>query len=148
MKNTLAILSLLMVIFSLNASARKPAVEPVSGVEPESYNATSRGVEVRFNFGNHIYVNKKPIVSQNSPTVDSSQWVAGVTLIAFIVLPFLMWFGINKTTQGQVPSQTVAKTEVKNPTQTYADTISQENVTSLSDHRTDHEDKDDKKKVA
>jgi hypothetical protein len=134
------LLSMLLSLFSLNSFARKPAVEPVVGVETENYNPTSVGVEVQYNFGNFI---KARNMGPNTMEVTTPQWLAGVTLVSFALLPFMMWFFINKSTQ-----KIGAVTEEDESHQTYADTIGQENVASLSDHRTDKTEKEEKKKVA
>lgn len=145
MNKTLLLVTLLLSFLATNAMARKPAVEPFAGVETESYNATSKGVEVNFNFGNHIYAYKKPTQLAQKPT---SQLVASVTLVSFVLLPFLMWAGITslmkkETTTAEAPA------EVEQPEhKTYADTIDQENVASLSDHRKDKSTKDNNKKAA
>jgi hypothetical protein len=136
------LLSMLLSLFSLNSFARKPAVEPVVGVESESYNPTTVGMEVKYNFGNFIKANN---MGPNTMEVSTPQWLAGVTLVSFALLPFMMWFFINKSTQ-----KIGATTEEEETHQTYADTIGQENVASLSDHRseTQETDKEEKKKVA
>lgn len=141
MKNYLLPVLLLLSILSINSYARKPAVEPVSGIEPESYNTTSTGVEVQFNFGNHIYAT----TPQSSELAsDSSGWVAGFVLLSFVLLPFGMWFAINRESIESAVATTTNTTDHK----TYADTISQDNVESLSAHRKDQNKKDDTKKAA
>jgi hypothetical protein len=153
MKKYLLPLFLLLTVFSLNSHARKPAVEPISGVEPESYNTTSTGVEVQFNFGNHIYANKlAPGTSKSSETSTPSTWVPAFTLISFILLPFMMWFFINKSAEESLVAETANKAKYEatnqNDHETYADTISQDNVESLSAHRKDQNNKDKTKKAA
>ena len=137
MKKYLLPIMLIMTIFTF-AHARKPAVEPVSGVETESYNATAVGVEVQYNFGNHIMAQS----FNKNPSGETPAWVAGITLLSFIMLPFLMWFFINKSTDIEETIVEEATQEITH--QTYADTIDQENVASLSDHRKDHKEKDKK----
>ncbi len=134
------LLGVLLSLFSANSFARKPAVEPVVGVETESYNPTSVGVEVQYNFGNFIKANN---MGPNTMETATPQWLAGLTLVSFALLPFMMWFFINKSTQ-----KLGTTTEEETTHQTYADTIGQENVASLSDHRPEQTEKEDKKKAA
>lgn len=83
-------LILLLFLISLSASAygRKPAVEDFVGVEPQDYNRTPQGTEVRFNFGNRIKAESVP--------TDNTNLTSTLVLVSFILLPFLMWFGITR----------------------------------------------------
>lgn len=100
-------LFLLLFLISLSASAygRKPAVEDFVGVEPSSYNRTPQGTEVRFDFGNRI--------KAESVQVENSNLTSTLVLVSFILLPFLMWFGITRKSfnKDQEPTQMA---EVKN----------------------------------
>ena len=143
MNKKILTIAFLLMITSLSAIARKPAVEPISSMEPKSYNVTTPGVEVEFNFGNHIFANQQSIGNRLQTT---PQWIPAIDLISFTLLPFLMWFFINRQTN---KLESKIEDEAHTP---YADSINQENVASLSDHRSgtnkNSKEKTDKKKVA
>ncbi len=134
----LLVLSVFMtLILSGSAIARKPAVESVVGVEPESYKTTSLGTEVQFNFGNFIHVEAPKAKTQNNQqtTNQTPAWLATSTLIAFITLPFLMWFAISRSTRSiEAPEQEVAQEEA-----------TPDNVTNLSDFKPQTTGSDNKK---
>lgn len=86
---------LTLMTLSLSANARKPAVEDFVGVETKYKQTTPKGTEVLFNFGNHI-----KLVNQNvtNSTEFTSPYVGLGVLGSFVLLPFLMWFGMTRTT--------------------------------------------------
>jgi hypothetical protein len=120
---------LFTMLFSSFAHARKPAVEDFVGVETEDYQPTTSGTEVLFNFGNHL-------TSKDRVLKDNSSTLATFTLIAFILLPFMMWFGISKANE-QKQSDENSTTKI--------DESQVQNVTHLSDYKKDHSDDDIKK---
>jgi hypothetical protein len=121
--------------FAGSAIARKPAVEAVVGVEPQSYKTTSVGTEVMFNFGNFIKGNTPTAVNTNNPS-NTPAWLATSTLFAFITLPFLMWFAISRSVKG---------VEVVEEEQTTDNNVtSHDNVANLSDYKSTTSDKDKK----
>lgn len=76
---------------ALSAHARKPAVEDFVGVETESYAKGSPGTEVLFEFGNSVKaVKAKKITSWED-------YVPGLVLGAFLLLPFAMWTAITRS---------------------------------------------------
>lgn len=142
----MALTILMTVLFALNASARKPAVESFAGVEPESYNETSQGMEVQFNFGNHVFSNLTSPKTIKSQTAQTPNWLATSTLVAFIMLPFFMWFGISHSLKEvQVISEAVET--VAKATQVESEPTP-ENVKHLKDYKKDSDKKDGGKKAA
>lgn len=144
LRNFLVLIALFTLTIAFNANARKPAVEPVVGVEPESYKATSVGTEVQFNFGNFIHA-KTPKKSNPRQINQTPNWLATSTLFAFIMLPFFMWFAITRSTAGlQTNEEQVATTQPEHHHEPEVTTPS--NVTNLSDFKTKSSgDKSDKK---
>jgi hypothetical protein len=131
----LLVLSVFMTLaFAGSAIARKPAVEDVVGVEPESYKTTSVGTEVQFNFGNFIKGNvpTKQSIAQSNQT---PAWLATSTLFVFILLPFFMWFAMARSAEGLEV--------VEEPTIVSKDTV-HDNVANLSDYKNKPDDKDKK----
>jgi len=99
----------LMIIFalmalSLTSFARKPAVEDFVGVETEDYRPTTKGTEVVFNFGNHLYQDQRTTLNTNTEIATNASAVIG--LLSLIALPFLLFFGITTLT----PKATIADT--------------------------------------
>lgn len=138
----LRILLVITVLFTLgfasSSFARKPAVEEFVGVETENYRPTTEGTEVLFNFGNHINSHEK----QSRQNQTSSAWFATSVLVAFILLPFLMWIGISNSLKKE--------TEVKNSSQdnNQDESVAElGNVKHLSDYKADTV-KDDIKKAS
>ena len=93
LRNLLVLTFLFTMVFSVNTFARKPAVEDFVGVETENYRPTTKGTEVLFNFGNHINSIEKEARNKQKTT----GWIATGTLVASVLLPFFMWFGITNT---------------------------------------------------
>lgn len=121
MKSIIVILSFGLILSS--AFARKPAVEDFVGVESESYEVTSPGSEVLFNFDNSI-------TSTNEETSGSTIFTY-MFIAAFLALPFMMWFGLTR-------SQKSLKTSVESTISvtTFTKTASvNDNVEYLSDYK-------------
>jgi beta-lactamase regulating signal transducer with metallopeptidase domain len=118
-----------MISFSSSAIARKPAVEDFVGIETEHFDKTPPGTEVVFEFGN--MVKAKTSTQATSQSTSVSNYLPGLTIFGFLALPFLLWFGITKRTQGIVHSQ---EEEEFTP-----------NVTNLDDFRKTDQDEEVKK---
>ncbi len=74
------IISILFFLFlSLNANARKPALEEFSGVVP---------VET---------VKQTAVISNQSHSSENSVWLEILVILGFISLPTLVWFFIQNT---------------------------------------------------
>ena len=132
----LLVLSVFMTLaFAGSAIARKPAVEDVVGVEPESYKTTSIGTEVKFNFGNFIQ-GKVPAKANVKQTNQTPPWLATSTLLAFISLPFFMWFAVARSVKGLDVAQEQTAAEVQ--------VTKHDNVAKLSDYQNKPDDKDKK----
>ena len=138
LRNLLVLTFLFTMVFSVNTFARKPAVEDFVGVETENYRPTTKGTEVLFNFGNHINSIEKEARNKQKTT----GWIATGTLVAFVLLPFFMWFGITNTLKKEDETSVVVENN-----NTVEPTANLENVKHLSDYKTDH-DKDDIKKAS
>ena len=122
--------------FATNSFARKPAVEDFVGVETENYRPTTKGTEVIFNFGNHIDSHQK----RKKEGQKATSWFVSLVLLAFIALPFFMWYGItNSLNSVEDTNDLVAenKDQVEEPTL--------QNVKHLSDYKQDKSDDDIKK---
>lgn len=138
----LTIMTLVMtLLMAFNAQARKPAVEPVAGIESESYSPTSKGMEVQFNFGNHVEATQ--VFRNQSPSMQTPSWIATSTLIAFVLLPFLMWFGISQSLKNI--NMTTEETVITHQDEVQ-ETVTPENVHKLEDYKTTK--KDSGKKAA
>ncbi len=109
MKIYLGYILLAATLFSLNTQARKPAVEDFVGVMPKDYQATPKGTEVLFDFGNKVKkVDPQGNFFEEKSTVN---WTGVVGLLTFMALPFFMWifithFGLKNqvTTKPTVPT--------------------------------------------
>jgi hypothetical protein len=137
LRSLLTITVLFTLFFSVQAFARKPAVEDFVGVETEEYQPTSKGTEVLFDFGNHIE-SVKPEQITNKVTKTQSHFFVGLTIVAFILLPFFMWYAVTNTAR-----KNDEESMDLDPTQTTS------NVANLSDYKNDTKtDKDDIKKAS
>lgn len=123
---------LFTIVLSSHAQGRKPAVEDFVGVETENYRPTTKGTEVLFNFGNHI----DSIEKKRKDKQKTTGWIATVTLAAFVLLPFFMWFGITNSVKDEQEEVDVV-VEHQAPTQ--------DNVAHLSDYQSEDSDDDIKK---
>lgn len=121
MKSIIVILSFGLILSS--AFARKPAVEDFVGVESESYEVTSPGSEVLFNFDNSI-------TSTNEETSGSTIFTY-MFIAAFLALPFMMWFGL---TRSQKSLKTSAESTISVTTFTKTASVN-DNVEYLSDYK-------------
>lgn len=118
MKNLkyLIVFTAITVFMTANSFARKPAVEPMVGVETESYIETTDQTIFAFDF------------RQETSATSVSTWVSGVVIGAFALLPFLMWFGI--TRQAQDYAKAMEELETVSPQ-------SHSNVANLADYKRD-----------
>jgi hypothetical protein len=134
-------------IFSLHAQARKPAVEEFVGVIPENYQVTPKGTEVLFNFKKELKEK-----SQNNPdnhifqssTSLSSAGTYG--LLMFITLPFLMWYGLTRTTHKDRAVSEASLNSTEQELVSEAKMINKDKVAKLEDYRRKKE--EDQKKVS
>lgn len=123
----------IVLTFAFQAFARKPAVEDFVGVETETYSPTPAGSEVVFNFGNHVMnTSNQSFFSQNVVSVSVS--------LAFLALPFLMWFGLKNSSS----DTEVVIDHISEESPNYTEQSSEHsNVANLEDFR-NVEDKDKK----
>lgn len=124
MKSLIIILSFGLLLSS--AFARKPAVEDFVGVESESYEVTSPGSEVLFNFDNSI---TSTTAETSGSTVFTYMFIA-----SFLALPFMMWFGL---TRSQKPLKSTIQPTVSVTSYTTTSSASHKNVEYLSDYKND-----------
>lgn len=124
MKSIIIILSFGLILTS--AFARKPAVEDFVGVESESYEVTSPGSEVLYNFDNSI---KSTSSETSSSTIFTYMFIA-----SFLALPFMMWFGL---TRSQKSLKSTIQSTVSVTSYTEASKINHENIEYLSDYKSD-----------
>lgn len=127
---------LFTIAFASNSFARKPAVEDFVGVETESYKPTTQGTEVIFNFGNHIDSHQK----QKKEGQKTTSWFVSLVLLAFIALPFFMWYGITNSLNSIEETDDAVE---ENKDQAVEPTLN--NVKHLSDYKQDSSDDDIKK---
>lgn len=115
--------SVLIILFTLCltqfAQARKPAVEDFVGVEPETYKSTPPGTEVLFNFEKNVQQYKDQKTEELS---TQSPWFGVGVMVAFIALPFMMWYGLKQ----QTPQVATAQSEAVS---------ADENVHNIEDYR-------------
>ena len=116
------------------------------GVIPENYQATPKGTEVLFNFKKELKEK-----SQNNPDNHIFQSSSSLSttgtygLLLFITLPFLMWYGLTRTThKDRVLSQSALETTPPESMRE-ARMINQEKVSKLEDYRKKKEQEDQKK---
>jgi len=114
-----------MALFTVNASARKPAVEDFVGVETEDYRPTSEGTEVLFDFGN--LVDKKQIKTSGTGNLFPFSMI-----VAFIFLPVLMWFAITGAARKGNKESSLSTTIAAATKTTTQDTS---NVENLSEYK-------------
>jgi hypothetical protein len=82
---------LLLISFHAFAdNGRSPAVEDFVGVEPEGYVPAQKGTEVLFDFGKNIGPQNVQVQESNPNNTVFA------VLAVFLLLPFGIWFGINK----------------------------------------------------
>lgn len=124
MKSLIIILSFGLLLSS--AFARKPAVEDFVGVESESYEVTSPGSEVLYNFDNSI---TSTTAETSGSTVFTYMFIA-----SFMALPFMMWFGL---TRSQKSLKSTIQPTVSVTSYTATSSASHENVEYLSDYKND-----------
>jgi len=130
-------------LMAFSAEARKPAVEQFAGIESENYSPTSKGMEVQFNFGNHVQATHT--FQNQSPSMQTPNWLATSTLVAFVFLPFLMWFGISQSLKNiQIINEET--TVVAKDSSEEQEVTTPENVHKLEDYKSDK--KDSGKKAA
>jgi hypothetical protein len=109
---------------ALAENNRSPAVEEFVGVEPEGYIPSEKGTEVLFNFNQNI--------ENASSTASTTNTMVLAIIAVFLLLPFAVWFGINRSMDKNVqPQQDVAG-----------------NVHVLDEYRTETSSDDDIKKAS
>ncbi len=143
--NKILCLFALLAFFSINASARKPAVEDFVGVETEDYRpgTGAEGTEVLFDFGN--LVEKKQVQQTNQ---FAGNWFSLVMVVAFISLPALMWFGITGASRTGKKSSSTTAHETNEETNTTMDTSNVEYLGDYQDKKKSGKDNDDIKKAS
>ena len=133
MKTIYFLFILSLSFFTLNANARKPAVEDFVGVVPKDYKETPKGTEVLFDFNKKVEQLKQQNPNKRFELAESYNLPAILASISFIALPFFMWLFISRYS---------IKIEPRNlPTPDGDD----DNVHHLDRFRND---KDDEKKVS
>jgi hypothetical protein len=125
MKSIIIILTFGLILSS--AFARKPAVEDFVGVESESYEMTSPGSEVLFNFDNTI--------TSTANETSGSTIFTYMFIASFLALPFMMWFGLTRSQKAlnSTIKSTVSVTSYTKNSNT--DNEMNENVEYLSDYK-------------
>jgi hypothetical protein len=122
------ILILGLLSLTLTAYARKPAVDPIVGVETENYRQVPKGQETAFDFNDRTpaqAAEKKQVREMVPPSANSNAF-AYFALLGFLALPFAVWYVLEKQSK-------------KGP---YTGSQST-NVSFLSDYKKEQEESDD-----